>query len=118
MGGVSVGLVQARDNKTDLKNGYLSGSGTGGDQDYTVPSGKYWFVKHIEAGRSASGDISIYFLFDGVNVHRWEKVPSTTTVIRDLPGVKVQAGGILRVTFGTGSSGTFSSNVYYEEYDV
>lgn len=94
-----------------------SAAATSAFHDYTVPTGKKWYLRSIHTERANSG--AIYFRISiGGTYYDFDGTSATTRYKPNVLGIEVKAGSIVRISFDTGTSGTLTSWIIYDEADI
>lgn len=91
---------------------------TAANHDYTVPTGKYWVLKHAVFNRANAGLNSIGL--DGGSAANTMQIGTSSQAYQvfELFDEKISAAQTIRLTAGAGTSGSITTNLFYEEYDA
>jgi hypothetical protein len=100
------------------KVGSTTTTATNGSHTYTVPTGKRWTLIYWNGFRANTGTMGMTFTIGGVAC---DHVYSTSTTNYASPAfnpIVFSAGDSFVIAFGSGTSGTLDSRVYYIEENV
>jgi len=120
LGNVLVPTTSADDLTAYAKVQQTASSAASRSDAYTVPTGKMWKLKFVQAQRDVIGSVQITCVIDGVSMQLYynSAVTALISTTLSLNDMRLKQGDVLNVVFGAAAAGTLNSGIIYDEYDT